>query len=460
MWSDTKIAAIAGVAAVMATAAGYGVYSLIGDSVDSKSPKATATKPSPVKTGPPSAAEVQTIAHRFLTAWEAGDPAKAASLTDDREEAEVALTGYHKDAHITEAKLEPGKPTGSTVPFNVDATISYRGQKTPWTYGSKLKVVRDRKTGRALVDWQPSVVYPELRPGDSLKTGETEAPPIKAVDRNGTALSPKDHPALRGVFASLRKRYGAKAGGTASVELWIDRAKNKGGSADSGKDAKQPDQTLKVLSKGKPGTLRTTLDARLQGIAEQAVSKRPKAAVVAVKPSTGEILAVANSPAEGYNTAFQGSLAPGSTMKIITSALLLEKGLASYGEEHPCPKYATYGGWKFHNVDKFEIENGTFAQSFAASCNTAFITQAGKISDDALTKEAREVFGIGLNWQAGVPTFDGRVPVQTAAPKAASLIGQGGVRMNPLTMASASTTGSSRRPPTPCPRGWWSNCGS
>lgn len=440
MRSDTKIAVIAGIAAVVATAAGYGAYSLIGDSVDSTSPQAEAAKPSPVKTGPPSAAEVRTTAHDFLTAWAAGDPARAAALTDDREAAKAALTAYRKDAYITQAKLEPGKPAGPTVPFNVDATISYRDQKAPWTYTSGLEVVRDRKTGKAVIDWRPSIVYPELRPGDSLKTGETEAPPIKAVDRNGTELDPKDHPALRGVFASLRERYGVKAGGTASVELWIDRAKSTGDSAGSGKNAEQPDKTLKVLSQGKPGTLRTTLDARLQRIAEQAISKHPKAAVVAVKPSTGELLAVANTPAEGYNIAFQGSLAPGSTMKVITSALLIEKGLASYGEEHPCPKYATYGGWKFQNVDEFEIKNGTFAQSFAASCNTAFITQAGKISDDALTKEARDVFGIGLNWQVGAPTFDGRVPVQTAAPKAASMIGQGGVRMNPLTMASVSAT--------------------
>jgi cell division protein FtsI/penicillin-binding protein 2 len=51
------------------------------------------------------------------------------------------------------------------------------------------------------------------------------------------------------------------------------------------------------------------------------------------------------------------------------------------------------------------------------------------------------VFGLGRNdWQVGVPTFDGSVPVQSAAPMGASLIGQGGVRMNPLNMASVSAT--------------------
>jgi cell division protein FtsI/penicillin-binding protein 2 len=159
-----------------------------------------------------------------------------------------------------------------------------------------------------------------------------------------------------------------------------------------------------------------------------------------MRPSTGEILAVANT-GHGFNTAFQGSLAPGSTMKVITASLLFDKGLASADKSHPCPKTATYGGWKFHNDDDFEIKNGTFKASFARSCNTAFITQAKKLENDDLTKQAQQVFGLGLNnWAIGVPSADGSVPVQSAAQMAAELMGQGGVRMNPLNMASVAST--------------------
>lgn len=137
----------------------------------------------------------------------------------------------------------------------------------------------------------------------------------------------------------------------------------------------------------------------------------------------------------------QGSLAPGSTMKIVTSSMLLEKKLAGVDKKHPCPKYVTYGGWKFQNDDKFEIKDGTFRASFARSCNTAFISQAKKLDDGDLTKQAQEVFGLGRdNWSIGVPSFDGAVPVQSQAQMAASLIGQGGVRMNPLNMASVVAT--------------------
>lgn len=436
--NGAKVAVVGGVV-VAVVGAGVGAYALMSDSDEGGSSVTSEDDRNRVKTGPPSAAEVRSTAKTFLSAWKNGELKKAAAVTDSPADAGAALLSYHKEAHVSQVAFDPGTPSQRTVPFNVRAVIDYGTQKAPWQYASELTVTRDKATGKPVLDWDPSVVHPHLREGDTLKTGEADAPPIKAVDRNGVALSAKSHPALRGVLSSLRERYGDKTDGRAGVELWIDRAEPKGSDAKS-RAAERPDETLKVLSKGTPGTLRTTLDARMQTNAEAQVNKHRKAAVVAVKPSTGEILAVANSPADGFNTALQGSYAPGSTMKVITASLLLEKGLAGYDKPHPCPKYYSYGGWKFQNDKKFEIKDGTFAQSFARSCNTAFISQAKKIKDDALTQQSRDVFGIGLNWQTGVPTFDGAVPVQHDAPKAASMIGQGGVRMNPLNMASVAAT--------------------
>src|SRR5690606_25490562 len=113
--------------------------------------------------------------------------------------------------------------------------------------------------------------------------------------------------------------------------------------------------TLRKLSDGTPGKLKTTLDADLQKATMKAVKGKKKASAVAIKPSTGEILAVANTPTGGFDTALRGSLAPGSTWKVVSTSMLLEKGLASSGKKHPCPKYFEYGGWKFQNLDKFDI---------------------------------------------------------------------------------------------------------
>ncbi|WP_221352156.1 penicillin-binding transpeptidase domain-containing protein [Streptomyces beigongshangae] len=471
----TKPAVIGGVVAVVVGGAGLGGYALYGGGGASADAGSSAGA-KPVKTGPLSAAEVSSTATAFLTAWQSGDVRKAAAATNDTRAAAALLTGYGREARIKDVTLtadtastadtvkkRSGGTGGSrdTVPFSVKGTVAYKNLSEPLAYESELTVVRREEDGKPLVDWHAAVVHPELEDGDRLVTGEAGTPPVKALDRDGGELTAAGYPSLGTVLDGLREKYGKKAGGKAGVELRVVRAgSGDGADSEDGKGSKtaerikaaggkNPDKTLLELSEGTPGTVRTTLSPALQAAAEKQVAAKPRASAVVVKPSTGEILAVANS-GHGFNTAFQGSLAPGSTMKIVTASLLIEKGLASTNKEHPCPKYSTYGGWKFQNDDKFEIKDGTFKASFARSCNTAFISQAKKLSDDDLTKQAQQVFGLGLdNWAIGVPTFDGSVPVQSQAQMAASLIGQGGVRMNPLNMASVvatAKTGTFRQP--------------
>ncbi|MET7637484.1 penicillin-binding transpeptidase domain-containing protein [Streptomyces sp. NPDC005438] len=474
------MALIGGAVALVVAGTGIGAYTVVsgdgkgGDSANS--PLGGGGSEDKPRTGPLTATEVRTTASDFLKAWGAGDTAKAARLTDDRPAAAKALSRLSKEARLAkvtlsqkpavatpkddkddkankaegddadQAALSAAKQPRTTVPFAVTASLKLAGKggdagetgeagegvsargAANWSYDSSLTVVRKKGSGDPVVRWQPSVLHPKLKSGERITTDATGTPPIKAVDRSGKELTKEDHPSLAGVLADLRKRYGKKTDGEPGVTTHVVDSKGKAG------------LTLREHSKGTPGTLKTTIDLNLQKTAERAVAGKSKAAVVAVKPSTGEILAVANAPAGGFNTALNGSYAPGSTMKVVSSAMLLDKGLASPGRAHPCPKYATFGGWKFQNLDKFQIKGGTFSQSFARSCNTAFITQAKKLSPDDLGKEARDVFGIGLNWQVGTSTFDGRVPTQSGAQMAASLIGQGGVRMNPLTMASVAAT--------------------
>ncbi|MCL8014060.1 penicillin-binding transpeptidase domain-containing protein [Streptomyces sp. AS02] len=434
----TNPAVLGGMIAVVVGGAGFGVYALYGGgaAADSRTQPASSAgdqNAKKVKTGPLSAKEVSTAAEAFLTAWQQGKVTEAAAATDDTAAAKALLTGYTKDAHITGVTLTEGTRTGAKVPFSVKATVSYKGTTKPLTYDTSLTVVRRAEDGEPQVEWHSAVVHPDLEDGDTLVTGESGTPPVKALDRDGGELTEKEYPSMGSVLDGLREKYGEKAGGKAGVELQVIRGKES-------KKAELSDKTLLELSKGTPGTVKTTLSPALQAAAEKQVAAKPKASVVVLRPSTGEILAVANS-SKGFNTAFQGSLAPGSTMKVITSSLLIEKGLASADEQHPCPKYFTYGHWKFQNDDKFEIKGGTFKASFARSCNTAFISQAPELDNDSLTKQAQQVFGLSMNnWSVGVPTFDGAVPVQSQAQMAASLIGQGGVRMNPLNMASVSAT--------------------
>jgi hypothetical protein len=442
MRNGQRIALVAGVFAAVASLAGFGAYSVLagGDDDGSGSGNVAATgddRASGDETPaaePPTEQEIAVTAEAFLAAWAAGDAAAAAALTDDPQAAEAALTSLAEDARVAAWTIEPAAARDAQVPFSVDADVAYdaapAAEPADWSYTSALTVVRDADGEDAVVDWDPAVLHPALADGGRIEVGPLDGAesPVEVLDVNGDPLTEEDHPGLAPVLAELRERYAEESGGSAGAELRLVDAEG------------EPVEQLLPLAEAEPGQVPTTIDPVIQRAAEAAVAGHDQAAVVAIQPSTGAIRAIANQPADGFDMALEGSYAPGSTFKIVTASLLIDRGLAAPDAPHPCPKYFEVGGWRFQNLDEFEIEGGTFADSFAASCNTAFISQAPELSDDDLGNQARDAFGLGLTWQVGVTSMDGQVPTQSDAQMAASLIGQGGVRMNPLTMASVSAT--------------------
>ncbi|GAA1917284.1 penicillin-binding transpeptidase domain-containing protein [Streptantibioticus ferralitis] len=427
MQRATKGVVIGGAVAVVVAAAGFGGYDLYR-SVSSK-PAADAV-PAPKVTPPPSAAEVRTAAHDFLTAWASGDVAKAAALTDNGSQATAELTSYRSDLHVSRLTLTDKPATGARVPFSVRAGVSYDGQDSTWDYDSALTVVRD-PSGKPVVKWTPAVLHPKLAAGQTLEAAPSSTPPpVTAVDRNGQVLTAAKYPSLAGILTELQAKYGNTLQGTPGMDIRVKGADGKAG------------DSLHPLSQGKPGKpLRTTIDANLQAQAEKAVTTQgPDAAVVAIQPSTGGVLAVADNPAGGYNKAMMGTYAPGSTFKVITASTLLTTGKVTPGTPLDCPKTISYGGRSFHNVEGMQIDRATLAQDFAASCNTAFISTANVLPDGAVENEAHDVFGLGLSWSTGVPSWDGKVPVGSGSEKAMTMIGQGQVQVNPLDMASVAAT--------------------
>ncbi|MEV5317172.1 penicillin-binding transpeptidase domain-containing protein [Streptomyces sp. NPDC052687] len=438
MRKGVKGAVIGSVFAVMVGGAGYGAFNIVSAlNGDGGGGGGTET----VKTGPPGEDEVARTTREFFAAWEKGQGPAAASYTNNAEAAGPLLTAFGEDAHLTDVKITPGAAKGTTVPFTVRATVSYGGRSKPLAYESRLTVVRGVTTGRALVDWEPSVVHPALKDGDTLVTEEAASPPVEAVDRDGAVLDAGKYPSLGPILDELRKRYGDKAGGTPGVELVVRHPEETGAA----------DTSLLTLAEGRPGRLRTTLSATAQAAAEKAVRRYAESSVVAVKPSTGEVLAVANNRADGWNAAFLGRVAPGSTMKIVSAATLIDNGLTTMNGPAPCPDTAMWESQTFGNLPGLRPDpDATLAESFARSCNTAFIKFADELETDSLTREADERFGLGRDdWQVGVPSFDGSVPASGGPDRAAGLIGQGQVQMSPLNMASViatAKTGTFRQP--------------
>ncbi|MEV6105802.1 penicillin-binding transpeptidase domain-containing protein [Streptomyces sp. NPDC051940] len=203
----------------------------------------------------------------------------------------------------------------------------------------------------------------------------------------------------------------------------------------------QPVATLAERAAGTGKPVRTTIDIRVQQAAEAALDGLAKpAAIVALDPRNGHVLAVADNPLNGPGRALTGRYPPGSTFKIVTSAALAGQGVAA-GSAVECPKYATVNGQRFENQDEFQLPLGTtFRQVFAQSCNTAFVGLRSRLADGSLTETAK-AFGIGGEWKLGAASFDGSVPAaRSENEKAADMIGQGRVEAGPLVMASVAAT--------------------
>jgi cell division protein FtsI/penicillin-binding protein 2 len=213
-------------------------------------------------------------------------------------------------------------------------------------------------------------------------------------------------------------------------------------------------QAVKVLHTfaGKDGQpVETTLDPLAQRAAESALDPVGKpAALVAVRPSSGELVAVVNTPVNGYNRALLGRYPPGSTFKVVTAEALLAGGLRP-GDQVDCPKQAKVGGRTFGNFEDEVLGRIPFNSAFAHSCNTAFVQQAAKRLDGDELVGAASRFGFNLAPSPGIPAVTSRVPTPSdKADLAAESFGQGRVTASPLQMALvAATVAEGRwRPPT------------
>jgi cell division protein FtsI/penicillin-binding protein 2 len=210
---------------------------------------------------------------------------------------------------------------------------------------------------------------------------------------------------------------------------------------------------LRVLARrgGERGTpIRTTLDRGVQAAAEQALGdEKGTRALVAVQPSTGDVLAVANRPADTtYDRGLQGEYPPGSTFKVVSTAALLRDGL-DVGATVPCPPTVTVEGKSFRNYEGHAAGSVPFREDFAQSCNTAFVSLADRLGDRALTDVARD-FGLGRSVRLALGTGAASVPPgRSAVERAAMMIGQDRIVATPLAMAGVAATvadGRWRRP--------------
>lgn len=208
-----------------------------------------------------------------------------------------------------------------------------------------------------------------------------------------------------------------------------------------------------------------TLDNRLQQVAEEAFRGR-SGALIAMHPSTGEILAMVSQPAYDpnqfsqrmtpeqwrrlasdphhplQNKGLQGQYAPGSIFKLVTALAALEKGAITPETTFACNGAFSLGAHLFHDWKQGGHGTLNLQQGLANSCNIYFYNTALKTGIEEIARVAREL-GLGAPTGLGLGT-EGRgvIPSPATGLRGApdwypgntvmAGIGQGMVTMTPM----------------------------
>ncbi len=203
-----------------------------------------------------------------------------------------------------------------------------------------------------------------------------------------------------------------------------------------------------------PGpSISISLDRAVQNAAQHAVDNQSRQAMmVVIKPSTGEILAVAqNRAADAVGPlATTGLYPPGSTFKMVTAGAALERDLASPNTLLSCPGEIDIGHRTIPNYGGFDLGVVPMSRAFASSCNTTFAELASRMPPRGLSQEASQ-YGIGLDYQVdGLNTVTGSVPPTVdLAERTEDGFGQGKVVASPFGMALVAATVAAGKTPVP-----------
>jgi cell division protein FtsI/penicillin-binding protein 2 len=267
--------------------------------------------------------------------------------------------------------------------------------------------------------------------------GSTGQATKELIDASGGRIVAGDTTGLSG----LQKTLDAQLAGTPGVDVYVADPHGTLGTK------------LTSVETPKPGAaVQLTLDSTVQNAADAALAAVTlPAALVALQPSTGKVLAVANSPAASEDIAIAGQYPAGSTFKIVTyTAAFTNQPSLTASSPIDCPATVNVNGRQLQNENRFSHGTIAISAAFAYSCNTSAINTAMGLPAAALHQAATSL-GVGAKWDlGGVDVFSGSIPASAdGTERAAEAIGQGKVLVSPLAMASIAGAAASGRPVAP-----------
>jgi len=317
----------------------------------------------------------------------------------------------------------------------------------------------------ARIDWNPSLEFPGLRAGETLTRNTTMPPRASILGRDGSVLASGQAPEGSTSTTERASPLGAAASavvgaigpipsaerqalsaqgipggaivGTSGLELALDASLR-------GRAGGQLLAGSRVIASVAPHAaqpVRTTIDPDLQRAAVDALGGQ-YGGIVALKPASGQILAVAGIGLDGLQP-------PGSTFKMITVSGVLSAGIAHSTSTFPYATSATLDGVKLENANG-ESCGGSLALAFAVSCNSVFAPLGVKLGASRLVAMAEKY---GFNHPPGIPgAVESTLPqpseIQGELDVGSTAIGQGEVQASTLQMAvvAATIANGGRRP--------------
>ena len=217
--------------------------------------------------------------------------------------------------------------------------------------------------------------------------------------------------------------------------------------------------------------IQLTIDYDLQQIAEEALAGK-KGAVVALDPSSGEVLAFVSRPAPDpndfairvskeewqrlnsdadrplLNRVTQAQLAPGSVFKIVMATAMLEEKVPPESYTSFCPGYATFYGRQFKCWVYGKAGHGVMDvhNAIVHSCDVFFYNIGMRMGIDRISKYAK-MLGFGAKTGIDLPSEEsGLVPSEEWVQRVfhrkwypgetiSVSIGQGAVIVTPMQVA-------------------------
>jgi peptidoglycan glycosyltransferase len=408
------------------------------------------------------------LAARFVAAWTRGDYAAMYADIDAASRRTVSASEFadtYKSALTMATAIhmkvvgKPGNAPGGLVAVPVRVHTRLFGTLS---LAFALKVLESGGEGARLA-WSRSLAFPGLRPGELLSR-HTELP------RRATLLA-RDGSVLAEGAATAAGERASPLGETASAVVGevgpLPSAQQQtleaeGTPTDAIVGVSGVEQALDSRLRGRPGgellagqrplasaapvaaaAVRSTVSPAVQRAAVSALGGQ-LGGIVAIQPSTGQILAVAGLGLDSLQP-------PGSTFKMVTVSGVLQAGIASPHSTYPYGTYATLDGVKLSNANGEEC-GGTLELAFAVSCNSVFAPLGVKLGAARLVAMAE---GYGFNHEPGIPgaaesTLPAASQIQGELDVGSTAIGQGQVLASALQMVTvASTIADGGRRPQP-----------